>query len=73
MNAAGVPDRDGVRAALADVGRRTRELREAEKTHRDDVAAVVRELRATGISQRDVAFMLGISHQRVSQIEKAAE
>lgn len=62
---------------LADDARRARELRaEADRlgTAAAEVAAqTVRKLRRTGLSQRDTGVLVGLSHQRVQQIESSED
>lgn len=62
---------------LAADAKRVRELR-AEVDRLSSVAAenaaqTVRRLRRTGLSQRDTGVLVGMSHQRVQQIEGADE
>lgn len=59
--------------SLDESARRAREMRaEAERlgsAAARAAAQTVRELRRTGLSQRDTGVLVGLSHQRVQQIE----
>ncbi len=64
-------------SSLGDAARQARELR-AEADRLGSAAAraaadTVRELRLTGLSRRDTGVLVGLSHQRVQQIEGAWE
>lgn len=66
-----------LRVPTADAAmKRVNDAREAKaRAARDEqaaLAAAARDLTAEGVTQRDAARMLGLSHQRVSQILNAA-
>lgn len=64
-------------APLGEAARQARELRvEADRlgtAAARAAAQTVRDLRRTGLSQRDTGVLVGLSHQRVQQIEGARE
>ncbi len=69
------PDLDGL--AMTEDARETLELRRelselTERTHRRTPVAVA-ELRAAGLTVRDVAHLLGLTPSRISQIEQQIE
>lgn len=62
-------------AALEQLAEVTARLQEAEKALADAVRrrdVMIRVLRLAGLTQAETAAALGISNQRVSQIERAA-
>lgn len=57
-----------VRALLAAAKASRREASVLQRRYRDKLAVAVRKLADAGISMRDSAVILGMSHQRVAQI-----
>ena len=66
---AGVPVRLGDVATTVKQARNAMAHAEADRQRRDEA---VRSLSAAGISYRDIAELLGLSHQRVAQITRAS-
>jgi len=63
------PDIDALLAALKESVAAAKAAREREGADR---RAVIEELRSKGLPNRDVAKLIGLSHQRVAQILKAS-
>jgi len=58
----------GAEEALASVERARRDRETAAREEQATLARAAADLAARGISQRDAARLLGLSHQRVSQL-----
>jgi predicted RNase H-like HicB family nuclease len=63
------PSLEDTAGSLVDAARSSRSDAEvATRRASDDLRASVRRLTAAGLTVRDVAFVLGLSHQRVAQV-----
>lgn len=63
------PSLEETAGSLVDAARSSRSDAEAAaRRASDDLRAAVRRLTAAGLTVRDIAFVLGLSHQRVAQV-----
>ena len=62
-----------MKALAADFARRERELEKAGERLRIDRDQAIRAAYGSGMAMRDIATVLGITHQRVSQIVRSYE
>ncbi|MDQ3887402.1 MAG: hypothetical protein M3308_10450, partial [Actinomycetota bacterium] len=63
---------DGLDGDIAEVRRKIREAEQAQVQAAERSRALVRQLAAKGLSGKDMAKVLGVSPQRVSQLLKTA-
>lgn len=49
------------------------ELADAQMAYNDALRRAIRQLRQVGYTDRDAAFLLGLSHQRIAQVRSAAD
>jgi hypothetical protein len=66
-----VPEVSGLDQAVRDARAAVREAEQAQREAAARSRALARELRARGLSGRDIAVVLGVSPQRVSQLLRA--